>query len=790
MLKTILLILLLSNISTPLLFALEISIQGAKENHQDFSTLHLRDEDKFLCQDMKNDFDEIVKIVCAFSKSPSQKLKKIQNNFFEITTEVNKKTFFLIIKPYQKMKLLPIEFNLTKDDTVFSSNVKLSNHWMLIGYKNKLPYLKKNSDLDVSINFPFTFSEDKLPYVGSLDMQGNPVHIERVGDVSQYIKIKKLYDDKEYEFTLELIEEVIKEYPDSLFTAELLYYKMKVYSKLMLYDELIDVVKVYLKEYSSDENVPEVISMAAKSYYKMGLGTDADYFFDRLFTEHDNTVYAQWGYIYKGEMLDSSGSATQARSLFKKALEQTSDIDVAATAAYRLAQNFILSDKFKEASLYANKVAKAKPIYFIESIPESIDMMYDFSDNEGYITAASIAKALFENIKNDHEEHEILLKNRGVWLSKTKNKKEAYEALTLYLKLFSDGLYEQEVKAAKDGLFFDISDDNVTTKLANYEKLMSEYLGDSIGNKAIYEKAKLLIENSRFREVLGLEEKLLKLDVEEYKDVGAMITSSAIGTMKQALEVKECGSVLEIASKYKIELSDEWDDGIYECAMKGADYELAKKTSDKNLKSKDLQERKKWLYRYIKIDFATGNYSNVIEASKDLITLIEDNKNSDYKDIYRYLFDTYSRLENSIKMIDSMAEIEKVYGLDYLDIERYISLISVGSQKKDNNLVVLYGEKVMKIQSQSNSNAQSPFVEFALYEAYSKREDFNKALEVIKSLDNIELKNNTRARQKYLLGSVYSKLWRDDDASKAYKDSIYADKESSWAKLAKAAQEI
>ncbi|QOY52358.1 tetratricopeptide repeat protein [Candidatus Sulfurimonas baltica] len=790
MLKTLLLALSLLLLFTQPIFSLEISLQGAKENHQDFSTLHLRDEDKFLCQDMKNDFDEIVKIVCAFSKSPSQKLKKIQNNFFEITTEVKNKTFFLIIKPYERMKLVPIVFDLTKDDTVFSSNVKLSNHWMVIGYRNELPFIKKNAELDVSINFPFTFAEDKFPYVGSLDMQGNPVHVERVGDVSQYIKIKKLYDDKEYEFTLELIDEVIKEYPNSLFTAELLFYKMKAYSKLMLYDELIDVAKAYLKEYSSDENIAEVLSMAAKSYYKIGLGTDADYFFDRLFTEHDNTVYAQWGYIYKGEMLDSSGSATQARLLFKKALEQTSDIDVASTAAYRLAQNFILSGDIKEASVYADKVAKAKPSYFIESIPESIDMMYDFVDSEDYNTGASIAQALFKSLEDTHEEYETLLKNRGVWLSKTKNKKESLEALNLYLKLFPDGLYEQEVKVAKDGLFFDVSDDNVTTKLTNYEKLINEYSGDSIGNKAIYEKAKLLIQNSKFRDALGLEEKLLKLDTEEYKDVGNMIKSSAIGTMKQALEVKECGSVLEIASKYKIELSDEWDDGIYECAMKGADYELAKKMADKNLKSKDLDERKKWLYRYIKIDFATGNYSNVIEASKDLITLIEDKKNSDYKDVYRYLFDTYSRLENSTKMIDTMAEIEKVYGLDYLDIERYVSLISAGSQKKDSNLVILYGEKVMKIQTISNSNAQSPFVEFALYEAYSKKENYNRALEVIKSLDNIELKKNTRARQKYLLGSIYSKLWRDDDAKAAYQDSINADKESSWAKLAKAAQEI
>jgi hypothetical protein len=49
---------------------------------------------------------------------------------------------------------------------------------------------------------------------------------------------------------------------------------------------------------------------------------------------------------------------------------------------------------------------------------------------------------------------------------------------------------------------------------------------------------------------------------------------------------------------------------------------------------------------------------------------------------------------------------------------------------------------------------------------------------------------NDRARQKYLLGSVLDKLWRDDEAKKVYKDAIKASKDSTWAKLAKTALEI
>ncbi|WP_295009066.1 tetratricopeptide repeat protein [Sulfurimonas sp.] len=785
LLKALLFIFLSINV-----FALEISLQGAKENHQSYSTLHLSDKDKFLCQEFRDDFNSVVKIVCAFPKSPAQKIQKLQNSFFEIDSEIKKETFFLVIKPFEKMKLFPIVFNLVKEDTVFSAKVELSNRWMIVGYKDKLPYIEAQEKSDAAINFPFTLGEDKFPYVGSLDIEGNPVHIKRVGDVTEYIKIKKLYEEKNYEFTLELINDIMKEYPDTLFKPELLFYKIRVHSKMDENEKLIEVAKDYLREYSSDENVPEVLSLLAKSYGKVGLSSDADYFYDRLFSEHSDSVYAKWGYIYLAESLEAAGNFSRPQTLYEKAIRETDNIEVAVEAAFRLAKIHMSSSKIKEAAEQVDKIAKAKADYFSEQKFKSLDMMYDFYDSGDYISATTIAKAIFEHIDPNDEEYEELSRNIGIWLSQSENKKEALEALNNYIERFSDGMYIQEVQVAKDSLFFDVNDENASSKLANYEKLMDEYAGDSIGDKAIYEKAKLLIAEGAFADALGMETKLLKLDTVEYSDIPTLITKAAIGTMKQSLKDKECNSVLVVSSKYKIELSAEWDDGVYECAMKGADFELAKKMADKNLKSKDLEQRKKWLYRYIKVDFATGNYSNVIEASKELITLTQSEVNSPYRDVYRYIFDTYHRLENSNNMIESIADVLKAYGDDYVDIDRYIAVMAVGSEKKDNNLVIEYGERVMSIQRISASHPQSPFVEFTLYQAYTDKENYDRALDVIKSLDTLELNSTQRARQKYLLGSVLAKLWRDDESQKAYQEAIDAEPASAWAKLAKSAKEI
>ncbi|MGE4396898.1 MAG: flagellar protein [Sulfurimonas sp.] len=786
MLKIVLLALFAFNV-----FALEISLQGAKENHQPYSTFHIRDSEKFLCQEVLDDFEAVSKIVCAFSKSPSQKIQKLQNSFFEIDTETKKETFFLVIKPFHKMKLFPMVFDLKKEETIFSADIKLSNHWMIVGYPDEMPLLQKHEYSEAAINFPFTYPEDMLPYVGSLDMKGNPVHIKKVGDVTEYLKIKKLYEEKNYEFTLELINDIMREYPNSLFRAELLFYKIRVFSKLQENEKVVEAAKEFLREYSSDENVAEVLSLIARAYSKLGMSSDADYFFDRLFNEHADSPYSYWGYIYLAESLENDGSSTRARTLYEKVLSQSDDIDVAAEAAFKLAQNHIANSNAKGAAAQIEKIIKAKPEYFAQTnIYKSMDMMYDLADNAELVQAAGIAKALFENIEPTEDVYEELSRNIGIWLSKTDKKQEALTALNKYLERFGGGMYAEEVQIAKDSLFFDVSDENASVKLETYDKLMDEYQDDSIGNKAIYEKAKLLIAEEMFAEALGMERELLNLNQQEYPDVQEIITQAAIGTMKRALELKECNSVLLISSQYKIELSDEWDDGVYECAMKGADFELAKKMADKNLKSKDLEHRKKWLSRYIKVDFATGNYSNVIEASKELIALIKDDKESQYKDVYRTLFDTYHRLEDQQKMIESIVALTKVYRDDYRDIERYVAVMAVGSDIKDNNLVIEYGEKIMAIQQSSDSYAQSPFVEFALYGAYIEKEDYNRALEVISSLDALELDATQRARQKYLLGSVLEKLWRDDASQKAYQEAIDAAPESAWAELAKSAKAI
>jgi hypothetical protein len=775
---------LISNI-----YALEISIDVAKDDFKRYSTLKLKDSTPFLCQEHKDDFFVTTEVICAFTKKPFKIVKDIQNDFFKIETFVKKETYFIRIKPYHKIKLIGDVFDLTKDKSVYQADVTISKRWTIIGYSEKLPLINERPKADISINFPFYLAKNSLPYVGSLDIKGNPVYIQKIGDVTDYLKVKKYYKEKKYERCMDIVDDILQNYPNTLFKAELIYYKIKLYSKLEDYDNVIENAKEFLREYSSSDNIAEVLALTAKAYAKIGMSTDAEYFFDRLFSEHANSKFALWGYIYKGETLEASGNMSQALKFYKKALYTTKDLDIAADAAYHIAlARFDYS--IKDSSKYIDKIIEAKPSFFTQNYEESKVLMNRYADQEAYLTAAKIAGALLNSISPAYDDYELFLSNEALWLSKTSEKKEALKALNRYIKAFPDGDYINKVELAKDALFFDTSDANSTAKLAEYDKLIETYSNDSIGQRAIYEKAKLLLDKKMYFELLSFKDKLMTLDSEKYKDRDQLIKDAAIGVMKISLEKKECKEVLTVSNEYNITLSDKWDDGIYECAMKGGDYVLSKSIAKRNLNSKKLEERKKWLYRYIRVDFATGNYSELIDASKELIVLIKDSKNSQYNEVYRYMFDTYERLEQKEKMIEAMSKIEKEFGDNYKDIERYVALVSIGNELNDDNMVIKYATKVLKIQKESSSSAQSPYVEFTLYQAYMNKEEFQKALDTISILDNIELSKSDRAREKYLKGTVLSRLWRDTDADVAYDESIAADKDSAWAKLAQSAKNL
>ncbi len=770
--------------------ALEISFQAGKENFNKYTLLHVKASDPFICEPQTDDFNNITKVICAFSKRPEQTLKSLGDDFFKVISEVKKGTFFLIVTPVHKMKLLPDVVNVASEDTFFQSKVRLSRSWVMVGYKEKFTLLEDKKSSEKNLNLPITFPKYEPLYVGSLDIAGNPVHIRQAGDVSGYLKAKKSFDKKDYAATVQAIDDVVKSFPDSIFMSELLYYKIKALSKLKKYDDVISLSKIYLRSYASDENVPEVLSLTAMGYSQQHQKSDADYFYDRLFSEHSDSVFSKKGMIYKGDQLLESGDSKKGIEYYQRALDETNDIDTAATASQKIANYYLSGTSAKKAQSYIDKILQADPAYFLKDIDDSLKFATLLADKGMFSEASKISQILLASIKKKDANYELLLKNSGVWLAKTEEKAEAMKLLNRYIKEFPHGTYIDVVKTTKDSLFFDVNDGNVSANLANYDKLIKNYKNDSIGQKAIYKKAQLLQQGQKYAEVLTLKTALKALDKKLYPNVDDMINQAASALIKIKLKEGKCSEVVSISSEYKIKLASDFDDDLYNCYMKIPQLTLAKDMAAANINSKTLTQRIKWMHRYANVSFQTGDYNNAIKMGNDVIILIGNDKKSPYIDIYRTLFDAYQRVGDDNKMIVMMTKVVDAFGENFKDIERYVQMMGLATRMKDDNIIITYGEKVMNLQKKTSSYTQSPYTEFTSYQAYMNKGNSARALDILYSLDKRALSKEQRARQKYLLGSLLQKKGKSSEAKAQFKKSIEVNKDSPWAKLASDAMQL
>ncbi len=766
------------------LFALELSVQTGKEEQQNFSTIHLKDTTPFLCEAQKNDFDQTTELICAFKRRPSNELQPLQNSFFTITSQTRGDTYFIIIKPLAKLKLYPMIFELAQDETLFNSRVKMSKHWMVLGYRETLPLFKEDATPPQGINLPITLPRDSTPFVGGLDVKGNPVHLSRVQDVTDYIAIKRLYKSGNYAETLELVNQALENGKGNVFNSELLLYQIRCSFHLDEAENTIESAKKFIRLYSYDESMPEVLAYTAHAYGRIGQTGDSDYFFERLFSEHKSNRFAQLGLIYKAELMESSGNAKKALQFYEKAYLQTTDVAIASEAAFKMARYYAEHGKMEKAEQYVDKVLKGNAAYFAEHTAESETLAMTFAERGRKLPVGKIAGAILEGLVPRSEKYEEMLKNQGVWLAETELKDEALAVLNHYLKDYLAGDYIEEVQMSKDALFFEDTDQNVTTRLAEYDSLIERYGGDSIGDKAIYKKAELLYESGQYRDVLDMNDTLALLDEITYPEVNTVLDNAALKLMERSLEEKACSNVIALSNTYNVTLSAEKDDELYECALQVGNYTLAKKVASPYITSKEMGERMKWLYRYIETDFATGNYTNVIDAAKELIALIGIEETKRYDNIYRIAYDAHQRLGNSEEMITAIKRIETAFGVAHADVERFTQMVTLGQREKDELLIENYASKVMTLQEKSKSYTQSPYIEFTLYDALVKLNKEAKALKVLTSLDARELTTEKRARQKYLMGALLQKAKKMDAAKTAFEQSKEADAESAWGKLA------
>lgn len=770
------------------LCALELSVQSGKEEGEKFSILHLRNAVPFTCQATQDEFGETKRIDCRFPAPPKQNFSPIDNPLLRVSAASLAEGYTISVFPKSKMKLMPIVFDLSKESQTYQSSVKKATHWSVIGYHKTLPLLTLSAPSPSAINFPVKVNKNIHPFVGGLDLKGNPIKIKRVQDVTEYMNMKKAYEAKDYNKVLELSEYALKNYPKSVFKNELMFYQIRALHQEDEPEKLIEIGKKFLKDYSSDPNVAEVLAYMANAYGKIGQNTDADYFFDRLFDEQSESPFAPLGMIYKAEQLENSGSSTKAVQFYQRALNTSSDKAIASKAAFRLTQIEMNKGDVKKAAYYMDKIVSGNPDYLKEVREDAMTMADAFFNRNDPKTAQRMTEALLKNTDKTSSDHPKLLRNLGMQLAKASKRNEALKRFNEYLDTYKYGEYVEEVRRAKDGLFFEEGDENTTVEIKKYNDLIERYGDDSVGRKALYKKAQLLFKEKKYQAILDMESALYRLDSTEYPDTNALISKSAIGMEKALLKEGKCSEALNLQKMYKIKLLPEWDESLFNCALKTTQYTAAKKIAQRHLKSKSITERQIWLSRMVKTQFELGEYKTAIKGGEELIALLEMEKNPPLNDIYRTMYDAAQRVDDAEGMIRHIKAIESAYPNSFKDIERYTQMVSLGLKRKDEAMTQAYARKVVALQERTKTYTQSPYIEFTLAQSYQNLGKDAEALKILKTLNARKMTNEKRSRQQYLMGAIEQKLGHKRESRDAFNASIKADKNSAWGKLAKDAQ--
>lgn len=772
------------------LSALTIDIQSGKEKGSTYSTIHIENPKDFLCESTMNEFDITTEIKCYFTHAPSRNFSTVKNPFFKIQSYETAKLYVVSIKPIKKMKLFSLPENMAQENFIVHKKVRKSKHWFIIGYKENLPLIQNKKIPLNGINFPIKFFNDTYPSVGALGLDGHPITTNQVADVSDYLDVRKFYVREQYENVLLAIEKALDKDPNTIFKSEFLLYKIRTQVALDELSEVIDLSKEFLREFSSDEAIPEVLLLIANATSKMGLIIDAEYFYDRLLSEHYNTKEATLGLIALGAHTSAKGDSKKAIKYYREALEKAETKDIASTAAYKTANFYLSKGDVKEASFYIQKIATGNVDYLLTDYQRTFDIAKEFSDHEAYIEAADLMSELLKTLEKSDRRYEAALYQISVWYDLGNSNEKAFGLYKRYMKEFEYGDYLSEIEERKDKVLFEIGDDNSTKLLALYDMISQKYHDQEIAKMSHYHKAELLFKTKEYQKVLDMRGKLRALNIEVYPNALTLITNSAEALAKEELKNKNCQNALTLLRAYHFKLTQSYSDTLYRCTMDVHDYKEAKSLAEPFIYDKDLSKRLLWLYRYVKAASKTGDMKIVFVTSEDLLALASIENVTKYDDVKKDLFWAAIKLKKDEKAITVITEIEKSLGLRFEEVELYYAMAKLAKQKRDDTMLENYASKVITLQNKHKSYNFSPAVDLLLISTLKKLVKDEKAYKITKDLVKRVSSSDDIARAYYELGMICQKLNLTKEMKESFTKSSQASKVSPWSKLSQDALDL
>jgi len=780
-------ILLLILLLTTQLFSLTIVLNSAKDSGKAYAILHIEDNEPVDCQTIPQSLDKKT-YLCRFNKVVKTPIKAKNMSLVNIDFLEKEKEFYVRIEPKVQSKLVPIRTSLfTKNEVSNKNREKDFKHWTILLYE-KSPF-KRNKSID-RIDFPIIYPKNIKPFIGALDLNGAPISYVQSKDIKLYLDIKKSYERKNYLNVVEDSIDAVKKYPNTIFRSEFLLYRLKALDMGMKENgseianefdnnDIVSEGKVWIKSFPSDGNIPEVVMLIAKAYLKMGFKADANYFMDILISEHEDSPYTKKAILIFADSLYNSRQKDKATKLYRDVLYSAQDLDIAAEAAIRLGNVAINSGKKDVAKKYLIKVLEANREFIIKDRASSYALATKLAEHWLYDVAAKITDVLLEGLKKSDESREKLLRDSGLWHAKANDVKEAYDRLEQYLKEYKYGEYKDEVQTSLDELFFELNETN-ETKLANYyDKLIDKYQ-NKIGDKAVVEKAKLLLSQKRYEDVLKMKSSLEYVSDSNSSTNSEYIDDAASALVIKAIEEFNCKMVVDYIEEYTLELEKFDKVKVFDCFIKTARFEKADELSQKYIKADKLSQRFDWLQRYLLSQYSLNKFASVVSIGEDVISLSKSLKTkTEYKTL-QIMFFSLIKLDKLQRAIEIAKQIEKESPSEPKNTDMFIEIVKKATNSRNDLLLVEYANKIIKLQKRYKSYAYTPIVEFNLIGALQRLEKTKESLVIAKGLLDKKITSKEKTRAFYSAGELSMKLNQNEEAKKYFKECTNIKVKSSW----------
>ncbi len=774
------------------LFALNIYVNSAKENGLPYAILHIIDKEPVDCQVVPLAFDK-KNYICQFKKIVKTPIKEKKLRLVNIDFLEKQKEFYIKISPKVDSRLIPVNEVLYKSKDVSKEYAKKSTkHWVVLLYE-KSPF-GKNTKND-GINFPVTYDKYMRPHIGPVDLNGAPIAYARSKDINYYLEIQKEYTKGDYESVVQDANRVLKLYPNSIFKSDIMLYKLRVIDEAIEQNiqpisndytnaDVATLSKNWIREFSSNENIPQVLLILVKDYLRAGSNVDVNYFLDILVSEHKNSPYTKKAILYFADSLFAKNDKQKAIKLYQDVLYSAKDLDIASLAAIKLTNSNINLGKTLEAKSYLLKVLNANKSYLLKDKEQTHKLAQRLAANGLYGVAATISDLLLKNINKDEvDTKELLLKQSGDWYASDDKVNEAYARYKRYKKLYKNGVYIDEVNRAIDRLFFKLKETNTTKLIKYYNILISKYNND-IKDKAVMAKAKLLLKEKRYQKVLDMQN-LIKEAVDKNSTDGInLINSAATVLLFDNLKKKQCKRAVDLVERYKLDIYKVDDeDMLYKCFLVTARYKRAQLLALNGLETKNFVQKFKWLQKTLKVSLKLREFDKIINLKGDLFTLSKIAKKPISASSYRSLFDAYFSKKEYNKALNVLMKLDKKYSNDTKNLDIYYRVVNYANNQRDDILLMKYAKKIINLQSKYKLSTFTPNIELRYIDALKRLTKYKIAKKIALQLSKKKLKAKYKSRVLYELAEISIKLKQNKEAKKYFKKCASTKIKDSWSKL-------